>query len=128
MKERTLTFAIIQLLIVYISFTLSCDHGHAHGAHNHHHHHEEEAEINPSFKYSREANVKFQKQEASHGHSHGGHHVHEEHEHKPDPKPSVAKPQLGKKMPKQKNIIDITVKFYFQMNLTSGCTLCLRRC
>ncbi len=47
---------------------------------SHDHFHEEEDLHPPSFKYSREANVKFQKQQHSHhGHSHD--HDHDDHSH-----------------------------------------------
>lgn len=68
----------IKLIISLFAILVNCAvvieaHGHAHDD-DHHHHHEE---VNPSFKYSKQANEQVKREvphanHDHHGHSHGG--------------------------------------------------------
>lgn len=83
----------LKLLSVTIIAIVCCaslvdSHGHSHDEHDHHHHHEEE--VNPSFKYSRQANeqVKNQASHASHNsHGHAHDEPHHDHHHNQKAKP-----------------------------------------
>jgi len=79
-------------LIAIVCFARLVDsHGHSHDGHDHHHHHEEE--VNPGFKYSRQANEQIKKQESHGGHSSHGHahdEPHHDHHHSEKPKAKEA--------------------------------------
>lgn len=102
-RRRFRRNAAILCIVVLSFFSLPtlCS-SHSHEDHDHHHH---EHDVNPSFKYSRQANeeftppVKKQHHQHEHSHDHHGHdhgHHHHEHHHHEVPKSKKASEPLGK--------------------------------
>lgn len=77
---------IFCVIVPFLSIAFAHDHhGHSHGSHGHSdEHHHMEHDRDPKFKYTREANEKFNKEKVKDTHHHDTHHHHHHHEHSHD--------------------------------------------
>ena len=84
----------VSLIVIVFSATFIAAHGHSHDEHDHHHSHEED--VNPSFKYSRQANEQINKQANHASHDHNGHsHDESHHDHFHGEKPKTKDVSAG---------------------------------